>query len=66
MFNATPDEQRACADDIAKWLAGGSLRPVIGKTFPLADAAAAHRLQEENTTGKAGTLVGKVMVLPHG
>jgi NADPH:quinone reductase len=64
MFNATPEEQRRCADDISRWLAEGKLHVLIGKTFPLSEAAAAHRLLEENTLGKAGTLAGKVVVLP--
>jgi NADPH2:quinone reductase len=64
MFNATPDEQRHCAEDINRWLAGGQLRPLIGKTFPLSESAAAHRLQEENTLHKAGTLTGKIVLLP--
>jgi NADPH2:quinone reductase len=62
MFNASPAEQRRCADDISRWLAEGKLRPPIGKTFPLAETAAAQRLLEENTLGKAGTLVGKVVL----
>lgn len=64
MFNATPDEQRRCAVDINRWLTEGKLKAPIGKTFPLAEAAAAHRLLEENTLGKAGTLVGKIVVVP--
>jgi NADPH2:quinone reductase len=66
MFNMTPDEQRACAEDMNKWMAAGQLRAVIGKTSPLSQAAAAHRLQEENTLKKAGTLTGKIVVLPPG
>ena len=64
MFNATPDEQRVCAEDVNRWLAEGKLRPPIGRTFPLAEAAAAHRFEEENTLHKAGTLVGKVVLTP--
>jgi NADPH2:quinone reductase len=64
MFNASPVEQRRCADDINRWLASGQLRPPVGRTFPLNEAAAAHRLLEENTLGGAGTLVGKVVVTP--
>jgi NADPH2:quinone reductase len=64
MFNATPDEQRACAADINRWLAEKKLRPLIGKTFRLAETAAAHRLLEENTVGKAGTLSGKIVIVP--
>ena len=64
MFNATPDEQRAAADDINRWLADGKLKPRIDRVLPLAEAAAAHRLQEESTVGKAGTLAGKIVMKP--
>jgi NADPH2:quinone reductase len=64
MFNATPEEQRRCADDINRWLAEKKLRAPIGRTFRLAEAAAAHRLQEENSLHKAGTLTGKIVVVP--
>jgi NADPH2:quinone reductase len=64
MFNATPDEQRACADDMSRWLKEKKLRVTIGKSFPLAETAPAHRLLEENTLHKAGTLTGKVIVVP--
>jgi NADPH:quinone reductase len=64
MFNATPDEQRAAADDINRWLTEGKLKPRIDRVMPLDEAAAAHRLQEENTIGKAGTLAGKIVIKP--
>jgi NADPH2:quinone reductase len=64
MFNMTADEQRRCAYDINKWLAANQLKALIGKTFPLAETAAAHQLQEENTLKKAGTLTGKIVILP--
>ena len=64
MFNALSDQQRTCANQINDWLAAGKLRASIGCTFPLAEAAAAHRLQEENTLKKAGTLSGKIVVVP--
>jgi NADPH2:quinone reductase len=64
MFNATPEEQRACVDDINRWLAEGKLRPKIDRVLPLSQAAAAHKLQEENTLGKAGTLAGKIVLKP--
>jgi NADPH2:quinone reductase len=64
MFNATPDEQRAAADDINRWLAEGKIAPRIDRIMPLGQSAAAHRLQEENTVGKAGTLAGKIVVKP--
>lgn len=62
MFNATPDEQRACATDLARWLAESKLKPRIDRILPLAEAAAAHRLQEDNTLRKAGTLAGKIVL----
>jgi len=64
VFKATPDEQRQAAEDINRWLATGKVRPQIGRTMPLSETAAAHRLQEENTIGKAGTLVGKIVLRP--
>ena len=64
MFKATPNEQRRAADDINGWLADGSLQPRIGKTFPLSQAADAHRLQEENTLHQVGTLAGKIVLNP--
>jgi NADPH:quinone reductase len=64
MFNATPDEQRAAAEDINRWLAAGKIKPRIDRIMRLDEAAAAHRLQEENTIGKAGTLAGKIVIKP--
>jgi NADPH2:quinone reductase len=64
MFNAPPEQQRACAEQINGWLVAGKLRASIGRTFPLAESAAAHQLQEENTLKKAGTLSGKILVRP--
>ena len=64
MFNAPAEEQRRAADDINRWLAEGRLRARIARVMPLAEAAAAHRLQEENTLGGAGTLAGKIVLEP--
>jgi NADPH2:quinone reductase len=64
VFKATPDEMRASAEDINRWLAGGQLKPNISKVFPLSQAAAAHKLQEENTLQKNGTLAGKIVLRP--
>jgi NADPH2:quinone reductase len=62
MFNASAAEQRHCAEDINRWLAQDKLRPLVGRTLPLSEAAAAHRLLEQNTLGGAGTLTGKVVL----
>jgi NADPH2:quinone reductase len=64
MFNATPDEQRVCAEAINTLATSGGWHPPIGRRFPLAEAAAAHRLQEENTLLKQGTLSGKIVLVP--
>jgi NADPH2:quinone reductase len=62
MFNASPEDQRACARGIQGAFERGKWAPAIGKKFPLAQAAAAHRLQEENTLHKKGSLTGKIVL----
>lgn len=64
MFLATPAEQKAAAADINRWMSSGQLRAKIDRVMPLAEAAAAHRLQQENTVGKVGTLAGKIVLKP--
>lgn len=62
MFNAQADEQRRGAEDINRWVEAGQLKPIVGKVFPLAEAAAAQRFLEQNTLEKAGSLSGKVVI----
>lgn len=64
MFNARPDEQRACANQLNAWHAAGKWHPRIGQELPLSEAAQAHQLQEDNTLGKRGTLSGKIVLVP--
>ncbi|GBD35762.1 Quinone oxidoreductase 1 [bacterium HR36] len=64
MFNASAAEQRRCAEDINRWLAEKKLRVPIGRVYKFSQAAEAHRLQEENTLQKTGTLVGKIVLVP--
>ena len=64
MFNYPAAEQRQCGDDLNRWLAEGKLKANIDRVLPLSEAAAAHRLQEENTIGLAGTLSGKIVLKP--
>ena len=64
MFNATPDEQRVCANAINAQFERGHWRPMIGRTLKLSEAAEAHRLQEDNTLQKQGTLTGKIVLVP--
>lgn len=64
MFAAPPEEQRAAALEIGRWLAQGQLKPRIDRVLPLADAALAHQLQEESTVGRRGTISGKIVLHP--
>lgn len=64
MFNATAEEQKVCAADINRWLAERKLQAPIGKTMKLQEAAEAHRFLEVNTLHKAGTLTGKIVLVP--
>jgi NADPH2:quinone reductase len=49
---------RALEDKIWPLLAAGKIRPQICKTFPLAEAAEAHKLMESSTH------IGKIMLVP--
>lgn len=64
MFAATPEEQRTASIDINRWLEHGHLKPRIDRVLPLAEAALAHRVQEDSTVGKRGTLAGKIVLKP--
>jgi NADPH2:quinone reductase len=64
MFNATVREQRAAAEAINRWVAEGKLKARIDRVLPLAQAAEAHRLQEESTIQKSGALAGKIVLKP--
>ena len=62
MFNATAEEQLAAAEHINRLASEDKLKPLIGKVFPLSEAAEAERYLEQNTTHGAGTLSGKVVI----
>lgn len=64
MFTFSAEEQRACGTDINRWMAEGKLKARIDRVLPLAEAALAHRLQEESTVGKTGALAGKIVLKP--
>jgi NADPH2:quinone reductase len=64
MFNASAREQRVAANSINRWVAEGKLRARIDRVLPLAQAAEAHRLQEESTVQKTGALAGKLVLKP--
>jgi NADPH:quinone reductase len=62
MFNATAAEQREAAEAINRWMKEGKLKARIDRVMPLSQAAEAHRLQEESTIHKKGTLSGKIVL----
>jgi NADPH2:quinone reductase len=64
MFNASPEEQRKAAEDINLWLKEGKLKANIAMVLPLAEAAAAHRIQQESTVDGSGQLSGKIVLEP--
>lgn len=52
-YSATRDELLARAGDVLNWVSSGELKLRIGRTFPLSEAAQAHRqLEGRLTTGK--------------
>lgn len=53
-----PDLVREALADVVRLWEQGAVRPVVGATYPLAEAAEAHRLIEERRH------VGKVVLLP--
>jgi NADPH2:quinone reductase len=57
-YSATRDELAWRAGDVLGWVASGELKLRVEKTFPLAEAAEAHRQLE----GRATT--GKVLLIP--
>jgi NADPH:quinone reductase len=53
-----PDRIAAATIELMQYLATGTLQIVVGQTYPLADAAEAHRaIAERRTTGKVVLLV---------
>ena len=64
MFNASPAEQRVAAIELNTMLTDGCYKPLIGARLPLAEAAKAHQLQEDNTLNFAGTVTGKIVLKP--
>jgi NADPH2:quinone reductase len=62
VFNSSDEEQAAAARDVSRWMAEGKLKARIDRILPLSQAAEAHRLQEQSTVQKAGTLAGKIVL----
>jgi NADPH2:quinone reductase len=63
MFNASPAEQLCAAEAMNQQAQAGQWKPLLGMQLPLSDAAKAHQLQEDNTLQKAGTLMGKIVLV---
>lgn len=57
-YTASEEETRWRAGEILEWLAEGTLKLRIDKTFPLREAADAHRALESRQT------IGKLLLLP--
>jgi NADPH:quinone reductase-like Zn-dependent oxidoreductase len=53
-----PEDNQAVVEEIRDHLAAGTFRPVIDRTYPLADIVAAHRYVE------SGQKIGNVVVTP--
>ncbi|ABD13501.1 Zn-dependent oxidoreductase, NADPH:quinone reductase [Frankia casuarinae] len=54
----TPEQMRALAAEALAQAAAGRLRPIIGQTYPLGEAAAAHQAIEDRETA------GKTLLVP--
>jgi NADPH2:quinone reductase len=58
LLRLRPDVVREAALDLLRFWQAGLLRPVVGASFPLGEAGAAHRLVEERRS------TGKVVLIP--
>jgi len=58
LFNGTREQMESIVDDLLSGLSDGSLRPVVGREMPLADAAKSH------TDVLAPGAYGKIVLLP--
>jgi NADPH:quinone reductase len=64
ILNSTAEELDAAAENINRWMKAGTLQAQIDRVLPLSNAAEAHRLQEESTINKTGSLAGKIVLKP--
>ena len=52
LMQRQPEIVREAAADLLRLWVAGKMRPIVGASFPLAEAAEAHRLVEGRSTGK--------------
>jgi NADPH2:quinone reductase len=64
ILSSGPEGLKCAAADINEWMSAGKLKAQIDRVMPLAQAAEAHRLQEESTIKKTGALAGKIVLKP--
>jgi len=64
ILNSSVEDLQAAALDINQWMSAGKLKAQIDRVLPLAQAAEAHRLQDESTIKKTGALNGKIILKP--
>jgi NADPH2:quinone reductase len=57
LMQRRPDVVREAAEDLLRLWEAGRVRPIVGATFPLADAAEAHRLVENRLSSGKVVLV---------
>ncbi len=53
MFNATPDQQRRCADDIIRWIEEGQLKPIVGRDLPPGEPPPRPNASSKKTPSRA-------------
>jgi NADPH2:quinone reductase len=58
LMQRQPEVVREAATDLLRLWSAGQVRPIVGSTFPLAEAAEAHRLVESRRSS------GKVVLVP--
>ena len=58
VVNALPDVMRRGIEESFKLMRDGKLKMLVGKSFPLAQAAEAHRFMESRAS------VGKLVLIP--
>ena len=62
ILNSSPEELRAAAEDINRWMTAGKLKAEIDRVLPLSQTADTHGLQEESTIRKGGALAGEIIL----